>query len=101
MIEYQKTINEFNKIGIKDASVFYSQSIQQEIFNLSQKDVQLIDIGPSLSFERFGIDFTTALSINYFSDVNKKIDIFPHHNPYCHSPLRLYLFYLQLYIDYF
>jgi putative hydrolase of the HAD superfamily len=33
-IEYQKTINEFNKIGIKDASVFYSQSIQQEIFNL-------------------------------------------------------------------
>jgi hypothetical protein len=50
---------------------------QQEIFNLSQKDVQLIDIGPSLSFERFGIDFTTALSINYFSDVNKKIDIFP------------------------
>ena len=50
---------------------------QQEIFNLSQKNVQLIDIGPSLSFERFGIDFTTALSINYFSDVNKKIDIFP------------------------
>ena len=33
-IEYQKTINEFNKIGIQDASVFYSQSIQQEIFNL-------------------------------------------------------------------
>ena len=33
-IEYQKTINEFHKIGIKDASVFYSQSIQQEIFNL-------------------------------------------------------------------
>ena len=33
-IEYQKTINEFNKIGIKDASFFYSQSIQQEIFNL-------------------------------------------------------------------
>jgi len=50
---------------------------QQEIFNLSQKNVQLIDIGPSFSFERFGIDFTTALSINYFSDANKKIDIFP------------------------
>ena len=33
-IEYQKTINEFNKIGIQDASIFYSQSIQREIFNL-------------------------------------------------------------------
>lgn len=33
-IEYQKTIDEFNKIGIQDASVFYSQSIQKEIFNL-------------------------------------------------------------------
>jgi len=33
-IEYQKTINEFNKIGIQDASIFYSQSIQKEIFNL-------------------------------------------------------------------
>lgn len=33
-IEYQKTIDEFNKIGIQDASIFYSQSIQKEIFNL-------------------------------------------------------------------
>jgi len=33
-IQYQKTINEFNKIGVQDASVFYSQSIQREIFNL-------------------------------------------------------------------
>ena len=33
-IEHQKTIIEFSKIGIVDASIFYSQSRQNNIFNL-------------------------------------------------------------------
>ena len=33
-IDYQKTINEFDKLGISKASEFYSKKTQTNIFNL-------------------------------------------------------------------
>ena len=33
-ISYQKTIEEFDKLGIKNSSTFYSKKLQTNIFNL-------------------------------------------------------------------
>ena len=42
-----------------------------------KQDAKLIDISPSTSIQKYGIDLDLGLSINYFSDAEKKIDVFP------------------------